>query len=112
MIPDIYGQSPAIICNHLALLNFTALIFQKHRYFFNKTSFATTITAQKMKFSINDSITFTEDILNRKLHFLCSECFLFHNSLRTSPFSQRLLNRKLLRAIQFDLVAFRVNQIL
>ena len=33
-------------------------------------------TAQKMKFSIKDffskEITFTEEILNGKLHFLCS----------------------------------------
>ena len=31
-------------------------------------------TAQKMKFSIKDFFTFTEKILNRKLHFLCSVC--------------------------------------
>ena len=29
-------------------------------------------TAQKMKFSIKDLVIFTEDILNGKLHFLCS----------------------------------------
>ena len=29
-------------------------------------------TAQKMKFSMKD-FTFTEEILNGKLHFLCSE---------------------------------------
>ena len=33
---------------------------------------ASTNTAQKMKFSIKDLVTFTEEILNRKLHFLCS----------------------------------------
>ena len=35
----------------------------------------TTFTAQKMKFSIEetaDLVTFTEEILNGKLHFLCS----------------------------------------
>ena len=32
---------------------------------------AVSVTAQKMKFSIKD-FTFTEEILNRKLHFLCS----------------------------------------
>ena len=34
------------------------------------------ITAQKMKFSIKfsaDLVTFTEEILNGKLHFLCSD---------------------------------------
>ena len=30
-------------------------------------------TAQIMKFSIKDLVTFTEEILNGKLHFLCSE---------------------------------------
>ena len=41
-------------------------------------------TVQKMKFSIKDFIsktadlvTFTERILNRKLHFLCNVCFSF-----------------------------------
>ena len=36
------------------------------------------ITAQKMKFSIKfsaDLITFTEEILNGKLHFLCNGYF-------------------------------------
>ena len=43
------------------------------------------VTAQKMKFSFKDFfskcaqfladlLTFTEEILNGKLHFLCSEC--------------------------------------
>ena len=36
-------------------------------------------TAQKMKFSIKDFFTFTKEILNGKLHFLCSD-FLFRNS--------------------------------
>ena len=31
-----------------------------------------TYTVQKMKFSIEDLVTFTEEILNGKLHFLCS----------------------------------------
>ena len=30
-------------------------------------------TAQKMKFFIKDSVTFTEEILNGKFHFLYSE---------------------------------------
>ena len=30
------------------------------------------ISAQKMKFSIKDLVTFTGEILNRKLYFLCS----------------------------------------
>ena len=30
----------------------------------------------KMKFSIKDLVTFTEEILNRKLHFLCSDSTL------------------------------------
>ena len=29
-------------------------------------------TAQKMKFSIKDLVTLTEEILNGKLHFFCS----------------------------------------
>ena len=29
-------------------------------------------TAQKLKFSISDLVTFTEEVLNRKIHFLCS----------------------------------------
>ena len=33
-------------------------------------------TAQKIKFSIKDLVTFTEEILNGKLHFLCSENYL------------------------------------
>ena len=31
-----------------------------------------THTARKMKFSIKDLVTFTEEILSRKLHLLCS----------------------------------------
>ena len=31
------------------------------------------ITGQKMKFSIKDLVTFTEEILNAKLHFLCND---------------------------------------
>ena len=30
------------------------------------------LTAQKMKFSIGDLVTFTEEILNGKFHFLCN----------------------------------------
>ena len=30
------------------------------------------ITAQKIKFSYKDLVTFTEEMLNGKLHFLCS----------------------------------------
>ena len=46
------------------------------RNFFS--DFALLITAQKMKFSLNDFFSkcdqiFTEEILNGKLHFLCSE---------------------------------------
>ena len=33
----------------------------------------TKYSAQKMKFSIKDFFTFTEEILNGKLHFLCSD---------------------------------------
>ena len=41
---------------------------------FKKTIHVTSsLTAQKMKFSIKDLVTFTEKILNVKLHFLCSE---------------------------------------
>ena len=42
---------------------------------------------KKMKFSIKDFFTFTEEILNGKLHILCSECFnitLLFNSLTTN----------------------------
>ena len=46
--------------------------------------YITILTAQKMKFSINDLklretadlVIFTEEILNGKLHFLCSDFFL------------------------------------
>ena len=34
------------------------------------------ISAQKMKFSIKDLVTFTGEILNRKLYFLCSDSTL------------------------------------
>ena len=33
-------------------------------------------TAQKLKFSIKDLVTLTEEILNGKLHFLCSDIFV------------------------------------
>ena len=33
----------------------------------------TPITAQKIKFSVKYLVTLTEEILNGKLHFLCSE---------------------------------------
>ena len=36
------------------------------------------IAAQKMKFSIKDLVTFTEEILNGKLHFLFSDCENFN----------------------------------
>ena len=49
----------------LSLLLFVAQHFENSVYFF---------TAQKMKFSIKDLISFTEEILNRKFHFLCSVC--------------------------------------
>ena len=46
-----------------------------------KQMWAKRITAQKMKFSLSifkqetaDLATFTEEILNEKLHFLCSGC--------------------------------------
>ena len=35
------------------------------------------LTAQKMKFSIADLVTFTEEILNGKFHFLCNGNKLF-----------------------------------
>ena len=31
------------------------------------------LTAQEMKFSIKDLVTFTGEILNKKFHFLCSD---------------------------------------
>ena len=42
--------------------------------------------AQKMKFSIKDflSITFTEEIHNGKLHFLCNEYVNVYSGLRES----------------------------
>ena len=51
--------------------------------------FISSVTAQKMKFSIKDFFSkydqircgfgqFTEEILNGKLHFLCSEFFSIH----------------------------------
>ena len=47
------------------------------------------ITAQKMKFSLSifkqetaDLATFTEEILNEKLHFLCSGCCLIRQNMK------------------------------
>ena len=42
-----------------------------------------TITAQKMKFSITDLVTFTEEIRNRKLHFLCYVQKIFKSLIGT-----------------------------
>ena len=53
-------------------------------------------TTEKMKFSIKDLfincddadlITFTEEIHNGKLHFLCSDCYPSQNS-GYSPFKE------------------------
>ena len=41
----------------------------KFQCFFNIKT--TTRTAQKMKFSIKDLVTFIEEVLNGKLHFFC-----------------------------------------
>ena len=38
----------------------------------HQSTYRDTIIAQKMKHSIEDFVTFTEEILNGKLHFLCS----------------------------------------
>ena len=38
-----------------------------------QTDFFFKVTAQKMKETV-DLVTFTEEILNGKLHFLCSGC--------------------------------------
>ena len=43
--------------------------FRQFRFYFNRSS-----TAQKIKFPA-DFVTFTEEILNGKLHFLCSPAF-------------------------------------
>ena len=57
-----------------------------HRKQFCTEKFWWSITAQKMKFSIEDYfsktanlVTFTEEILNGKLHFLCSVCSFRRN---------------------------------
>ena len=39
----------------------------------NNWLFRTTLAAQKVKSSIRKFFTFTEEVLNGKLHFLCSE---------------------------------------
>ena len=61
-------------------------------------SFITQITdtAQKMKFYIEDLVTFTEEILNGKLHFLCSmrfccfqECRLQRSQFENDSFSKK-----------------------
>ena len=55
--------------------------------------------ALKMKFSINDSVTFTEEILNEKLHFLGSAMAPFVNPFQsavpipTSSKHQQLKNK-------------------
>ena len=41
--------------------------------FFRDTRFFFKVTAQKMK-ETADLVTFTEEILNGKLHFLCNGC--------------------------------------
>ena len=57
--------------------NFQRFLFEKETYFnviigVSDASLELN-TAQIMKFSIKDLVTFTEEILNGKLHFLCSE---------------------------------------
>ena len=54
-----------------------------------KQMWAKRITAQKMKFSLSifkqetaDLATFTEEILNEKLHFLCSGCCLIRQNMK------------------------------
>ena len=37
------------------------------------------LTAQKMKLSIKNLVTLTEEILNEELHLLCSVCFLVND---------------------------------
>ena len=49
-----------------------------------------TITEQKRKFSIKDFFSKCEEILNRKLHFLCSACTTFgEESMRHSSPDRR-----------------------
>ena len=40
-----------------------------------KPVYASKITAQKMNYSIKDFLSKCEEILNGKVHFLCSECY-------------------------------------
>ena len=42
------------------------------------TLYECTYTAQKMKFFITDLVTFTEEIRNGKIHFLCSVSLSSH----------------------------------
>ena len=53
------GELRSVAC----LENFETCNFQIKKLYY---------TAQKMKFFIKDLVTFTEKILNEKLHFLCS----------------------------------------
>ena len=62
----------------------------------NHIPFIDIITAQKMKFSIKDLVTFTEEILNRKLYFLCSEWYI---TVKTITVNSDSFSGDIIRAI-------------
>ena len=53
-------------------------------------------TAQKMRFSIKDLVTFTEGILNGKIHFLCSEKRILLLVISFGEKSQKVVKRLIL----------------
>ena len=62
----------------------------------NHIPFIDIIAAQKMKFSIKDLVTFTEEILNRKLYFLCSEWYI---TVKTITVNSDSFSGDIIRAI-------------
>ena len=62
----------------------------------NHIPFIDIITAQKMKLSIKDLVTFTEEILNRKFYFLCSEWYI---TVKTITVNSDSFSRDIIRAI-------------
>ena len=82
----IHGGGESIVdfnIGEVSHLNFYIDTWRKKITFFMYEK-CLSITAQKMKFSIKDFfskrsylVTFTEEILNEKLHFLCSTSFGF-----------------------------------
>ena len=73
--------------------------------YFSPNLLAALLTALTIKFSIKDlkletadSVTFTEDILNGKLHFLCSNySFITFSGISVTPKKKKLQKGLILR---------------